>query len=61
LGFGRHHKWRGAAALAAAVASTRFYLMSSIFPGAGFESWGMGCMFFSGLLAAIFALLSSTN
>jgi MFS family permease len=47
--------------IGALLASSVFYLMSSIFPGPAFESWGWRCMFFSGLLAAIFALFIFYN
>ena len=43
--------------LGAVLASAVFYFMSTLFPGSSFEAWGWRCMFFSGLLSAVFALL----
>ena len=47
--------------LGALMASTVFYIMSSIFPGPAFEVWGWRCIFFSGLLSAIFAIFIFYN
>jgi len=47
--------------LGSLLASTVFYIMSSAFPGTSFEVWGWRCMFFSGLLSAIFALFIFYN
>jgi MFS family permease len=43
--------------LGAVLASAVFYVMSTLFPGPSFEVWGWRCMFFTGLLSAVFALL----
>ncbi|MGO9017898.1 MAG: MFS transporter [Syntrophobacteraceae bacterium] len=47
----------GGGGLGAILASAVFYIMSTLFPGPSFETWGWRCMFFSGLLSAVFALL----
>ncbi len=45
----------------ALLASIIFYIVSSAFPGEAFETWGWRCMFFSGLLSALFALFIFYN
>lgn len=47
--------------IGAVLASAVFYLVSSAFPGPEFEVWGWRCMFFSGLLSALFALFVFYN
>jgi len=47
----------GGGGLGALLASFVFLIISSIFPGESFNQWGWRCMFFSGLLSAVFAII----
>ena len=47
--------------LAIAAASAVYGIMSKLFPGPLFKIWGWRCMFFTGLLSAIFALVIFYN
>lgn len=47
--------------IGALLASAVFFIVSTTFPGPAFEVWGWRCMFFSGLISAIFALLIFKN
>lgn len=43
------------------LAAFAFWVMSSLFPGPAFETWGWRCMFFTGILSSIFALFIFRN
>lgn len=46
----------GGAGLGALLASLTYLLMSSIFPGDLFDTWGWRCMFFTGILSSVLGL-----
>jgi MFS family permease len=43
----------GGAGIGALIASVTYLVMSSLFPGPSFDTWGWRCMFFTGILSSV--------